>query len=650
MIMKKILYALIAVLLTAAACSRSEFSPVLEEQDGKVTFIMGTTFPEPIVATKANGLADNPQIESVHVAVFGGEGYLNDYVLGIPCDVNGNILPDGYGEIENDQVFYFRVSLNATTSKCSVHIIVNGPSQMDYQTKVADIMLNKTTSLTTTESGVGGYWAFFDLPSGNATFNSSGVYVANSDATTAFSNVNLIRNFARFLVTEKLDNFELEGFNIYNYPTNGFFSIWDGVTYALDDKGRPSDNPQFISDYHTYRLFDSTEDDEYDADKDITLKYPTPYVSNVIQFNESVPTTTQTYNKNTKYVFERSKGDDTHAKPYIIIKGKYTEDGTQYPSSYYRIELTNEDGVYVPIYRNFDYTINLLSVSKNGISDPARTIASNGNVTASIGASIPEVSNGAGRLMVSYTERTFVKTIKTEGDDGGESGEVDPGVIFQYGFIPDVFNAPGTYKGATLSTPTPAVGGAIKSVGTDWGTASTTDWTTVHFYLDDPDKDGKIKESTFTVTGVDVNNKKLYRTITVKLLPIQEFKSYSFNPNGSAAGSEVCLNLKFPEDLPESMFPIRLVFEDSARLLSPRGQDMPVETDVPSIVPGKTGTNYYHFVKEVSSADYNTAMEQTGDAKGIIACRFKRIDGGATTLYVQDKNGYFKPINISTSN
>ncbi len=644
--MKKIIYTLMAVALTAVSCSRSEFSPVPEEvKDGKVTFIMKATLPEPIIATKGNTMADDPNIDDIHVAVFGGEGYLNDYTLAIPVDENNNILTTGYAGLKNGKTFYFRVTLNATTSKCSVHIIANGPEQLDFQTKVADIMLNLTTSGTK-----GGYWDFFDLPNGNAEFNSAGVYVANSDATNKFNTVTLIRNFARFNVVEELENFELQGFNVYRTPSAGFYSIWNGVDYAKDKDGNITDVPQFTSDYHTYVLYADSSVEGYDANKDIMKKYPTPYINNNVTISDETPDAADdNINTATKYIYERSAGSpEDKSQPYLIIKGIYKErDGVDeqgnpkwktYPSTFYRIDLTNDDAVYFPIYRNFDYTIKLTSVSKLGVNDPSKAIASNGNVSATIGASMTDVSNGASRLLVLYTEKTFVKKSDPQG----------PGEEFSFAFIPDVINDPDTYgKTVTLSNP---AGDAIVSTGANWtAERSTSDWSSAYFYLGDPDETGNLKTSTFQVTGIGVNGKKLYRKITINLLPQQKFKSYNFNPNGQSAGDEVCMNLKLPDKLPESMFPIRLIFEDRARLLSPKFQDMPVETDVESIIPGNTGSNYYHFVKEISYAEYVTSSKKDDDTKLIFPCRFKRIAAGPTTLYIADKDDYFEPVNKSTN-
>ncbi|MBR5176996.1 MAG: hypothetical protein IKW89_13880, partial [Bacteroidales bacterium] len=83
--MKKIFYILSIALLGATSCSVNELGqPEPVNNNGKVTFVMGLEFPEVFIATRG-AMAENPIIDDVHVAVFGNEGYLNEYVKAVPC-------------------------------------------------------------------------------------------------------------------------------------------------------------------------------------------------------------------------------------------------------------------------------------------------------------------------------------------------------------------------------------------------------------------------------------------------------------------------------------------------------------------------------------------------------------------------------------
>ena len=114
--MKKYIYILTALLLGAVSCSvDGPASPDVNEKDGKVEFIMKVTLPEPIIVTKG-AMADQPVIDNLFVAVFGGEGYLNDYTRAVRCDADGNNLSQDWSEITNGTSFYFKVTLTATQS------------------------------------------------------------------------------------------------------------------------------------------------------------------------------------------------------------------------------------------------------------------------------------------------------------------------------------------------------------------------------------------------------------------------------------------------------------------------------------------------------------------------------------------------------
>ena len=183
--MKKILYILSIALLGATACNLHEQQEPVR-QNGTVTFVMGLEFPDIFIATRG-AMGTDPIIDDIHVAVFGGEGYINDYVKAVPCDANGNEQAsfgnnvDGQIKVQNGVLFYYKVTLLATTSSRTVHVIANGPDRINFNTYDYEVMPNMTT-----DAGNGAYWTMFSLPHGTSVKGTSGYHEPSDEAKAAF--------------------------------------------------------------------------------------------------------------------------------------------------------------------------------------------------------------------------------------------------------------------------------------------------------------------------------------------------------------------------------------------------------------------------------------------------------------------------------
>ena len=574
--MKKYIYILTALLLGAVSCSvDGPASPDVNEKDGKVEFIMKVTLPEPIIVTKG-AMADQPVIDNLFVAVFGGEGYLNDYTRAVRCDADGNNLSQDWSEITNGTSFYFKVTLTATQSLRHVHIIANGPDQLDFNTYEDQLMNHLVTTGTD-----GAYWQYFELPRGTVKADGE---TPTDEATAAFNNIKLIRNFAKVSVSvaESVSNFTLIGFNVYNTTTAGSYVIWDGSKY--------------LTGYETYSKI-----------PDLSQVYP-PFVPEEAGYNSAAPTTTETYDTSDKFIYERPVGTDN--RPYIIIKGRY---GSDEMDTYYRIDFVTRDGDYLPIYRNFEYKIILTSVAKSGVTDPAQAKASNSNVSSLIETeNLSDIADGVSRLYVMWLDQTYMAAQNN--------------VAFKYMYLRDAANDTES-TAATFSFPD-GQGEAI-TPGDGWdnggGEPGTDGWNTVYFNVNAPNQvGGAEKTSTFRVTGQTTDGQKLYRNITIHVLPRQNFGTATVSSAGSAIGSKVTVNITLPANLPSSVFPLQILFEDTNKCLNPYGTDMPV--NVGPTITGGTGTSY-QFNKSISWSEYRDNTSK------VFPFEFKRIKTGATVLY-----------------
>ncbi len=621
--MKKIFCILLIALLGATACSVKEMGqPESVNNNGKVTFVMGLEFPEVFIATRG-AMSENPIIDDVHVAVFGNEGYLNEYVKAVPCNAQGEEQA-AFTNIQNGVLFYYKVTLVATTGYRAIHVIANGPDQIQYNSYDYEVMPNLYTT-----KGNGAYWTMFELPTGTAIVDpQTSEESASPDAKAAFSNLKLIRNFAKVNVTESADNFVLDGYEVFNTPDKGRIVTWKEGYNASDAR---------LAGYYTPYVGAKTEDPMTFAELQ-TAGY-TPSLVDGAQIDQTAPTADGTYTNATKFVFERVKTNAAN-RPYIIVKGKFNGSTT---STFYRLDFTDKDGNYIPIFRNFQYNIEIKSVAKVGVANPADAQPSNANVSALITtANLTDLADGTSRILVQYIDKTFI----TPGD-----------VKFQYLYMPDAKQpiAQGNVKAASFRILTnqelqeegkePNTADQAFTVngvsdyytdsawhtGTGWN--STDNWQEVTLNI--AAIGNAEKRTTFRIEGQTADGDKLYRDITIHVLAKQNF-SATYTSDGNAIGNTVTVSLTLPDNLPSSMFPLQIAFEDSNKRLNPNRTDMPAQVGT-SIVTGKTDLSY-QFVKSVSYSEYMT--------NHVIPCVFKRIATGETTLYME--NEYFnKPYSIN---
>ena len=617
--MKKILYILSIALLGVTACNLHE-QPEPVQQDGTVTFVMGIEFPDVFVATRA-AMDTDPIIDDIHVALFGSEGYINDYVKAIPVDYNeqtGQITEKtSFSGIQNGVKFYYKVTLLATTGARTVHVIANGPKTIQYNTYDYEVMPNMTT-----DAGQGAYWTMFSLPHGTSVKGTRGYDEPSDEAKAAFSNLKLIRNFAKVTVTSSAptSNFVLEGYKVFNTPDKGRI-----VTWKPDYN---SDNERLAGYYTPYvgaKDDPSTPGDESTAPMTFaelqTAGY-TPSLADGANIDQTEPTSSESYTNSPKFVFERRKTNAAD-RPYIIVKGKFNGSST---STFYRLDFTDKEGNYIPIFRNFVYNIDINHVAKVGVSDPSTAQPSNANVSALIStANLTDLADGTSRILVQYLDKTFM----TAGN-----------IQFQYIYMRDA-TKPITSENVTaasfriLTNEELAAEGKLPNTTDPAFTSNfTTSWNATAKWQEVTLTIAAVgdneKRTTFRIEGQTALGDRLYRDVTIHVLGKQTFNAVVASSTGSAIGSQVTVNLRLADNLPSSLFPLQIAFEDSNKRLNPNSTDMPAKVGN-SIVTGKTSQSSYQFVKSISYSEYMTNHD--------IPCVFKRISTGTTVLYMQ--NEYF---------
>ena len=269
------------------------------------------------------------------------------------------------------------------------------------------------------------------------------------------------------------------------------------------------------------------------------------------------------------------------------------------------------------------------------MADPADAQPSNANVSALLTtSSLTDLADGTSRILVQYLDKTFL-----------DPGDVD----FQYLYMRDATKpiAEGNVTEAKFRILTDTElaeegkqpNTAEPAFTPKNGTASTTDFNLWGTTWNSTDKWQEVtltiaavgdeeKRTTFRIEGQTAQGDKLYRDVTIHVMGKLTFNT-SVTSGGSAVGSTVTVNLTLPDNLPSSVFPLQIAFEDSNKRLNPNGTDMPARVGT-SIVTGRTDRSY-QFVKSISYAEYTR--------NHVIPCVFKRISQGETVLYME--NEYF---------
>ena len=586
--------------------------PEVDYEGKEVTVYFGVEIPEPDPVTKTLGL--EPDIQSLHVAVFGSSGYLKEYKLAEPVD--GYVSQEGSANKKG-----YKVSLSITSSKIRVHLIANGPSSLDF-----DYEATVMSKLATT-GGTDAYWQRILLNNGiYADTEAEGYYdtppvltidpdfdLDDDGVTHKMALIPLIRNFAKLTVYADpvaQSNFTVTSFAVVNVPDRGSVAPYDASTgnFIMRYDSYPTLSDMlavYTGNMPSATVIDTSYPSETDFDNLTGGVVAAGANSNVFMYERPVPTEDATI---------------------LVVKGTYTDPstGTGYPG-YYKIDLM-QGSEYLPILRNFSYQIHITKVRRKGKSTVVGAIngAGSGDISADINtASQKSLSDGYSSLAVSYTDITLPI-----------GGTYTLGV----NFVPDVThpnasdNTKVTYElGAAGST-----GAVIESVS-DISFNSSTGTLTYTTTEVDPIY---TKEQKIRVIGTS-STSRLYRDVTIRLLPKQTMTVTCISEIEAVAGTAQTVTITIPKDLPAAIFPLQFKLEVAGKTLTPSAGDLPVEPGE-TIVTGESG-NSYQFIKTLSYSDYLAGYTDSG---AVFTCQFKSIVGESDSdIYVD--NGFFTPASTS---
>lgn len=586
--MKRIhyIFAMFAALL-ALSCAK-EVTP--DEEKGvdyegqEVMVYFGVKLPE--MATKA--LGENPNITSIHVAVFGSSGYLKEYKLATP--VNGYVSQEG---IENAKMF--SVPLSITSSRIRVNIIANGPATLDFDYE--SVVMSKITST----NGEDAYWQRVILDHGiyadkddPGYYETPPVLVIDPDydldadgVTHKMAMIPLIRNYAKLtVVTEPNSNIVINSFAVVNVPDKGSIAPYNSTT------------GEFMMDYHTYATL-----------PELSAVYP-GNMPGETTINTSFPSETDFANLTggvvaaggAVYMYERPV--PVRDATIMIVNATYTDPKTgEVSTGYYKIDMM-EGSAYLPILRNFRYQITIQKVFRKGKATVAAAVngAGSADISADIStASQVNLSDGDSAISVEFTEKTHPI-----------GGTYTIGVSF----TPDISTGVVDNTLVTYQLLAAESTGAVIASENDITYNSTTGTIT---YTTTAVDQTRMKSQKLRVIGTS-STSRLYRDITIRLLPKQTMTVSCVPQIEAAAGTEQVVAVRIPKDLPQSIFPLHFQIEASNKTLTPNANDLPVEPG-PTIVTGQTGSSY-QFVKTLSYSDY---VDGYTGSECMFLCYFKSV-------------------------
>lgn len=382
--MKKIYYYIsLLTILLVTSCQQQEIvseAPALKSGEYRFT----VNIPEPRIATRAMG--DMPATDlPLHVLVFDANGF---FVANQTATVNS---------FDGTQGTY-TVQLPPSDTERVLHFVLGNVEFGDY---VPDDSEASIFSQLTVTNGTDAYW--------------QRITVNNIQDGMTLPEVTLVRNFAKIVVSEELEQLEVLGYAIVRETTEGTVAPYAGTDEALGTKGG----------FATFNLPAEQEGTVYEQ---FTSLNPGFGGNNAGSVDETVPQEAD-FTNTPKYVYERNQ-DEASRPAFVLVRAQYN--GGAY---YYKLDLVETDQstyitTYLNLYRNFQYTIRITSVSGVGYDTPQEAIdavASN-NIGASVEVSeVNTIQDGKNELYVSETDLLVVTsdvvTIDYEYREGIDEGE-----------------------------------------------------------------------------------------------------------------------------------------------------------------------------------------------------------------------------------
>lgn len=370
-----------------------------------------------------------------------------------------------------ENVVTYEVTLNKTDQPRILHLLAVADENLDIPYGMEAYVIPGLT----TKDGVDAYWRRLDFPSGYCVKqtgeDNAEKWVENKDLKNKLigKNVKLVRNFAKITVglDAGIQNFTLQGFMVVNIPTMGTMAPYSASKRQfpefLDEDGDPLPYLTVAGYYNGISPANTPLDNpEITEDTDI----PTSALTNISTIENDgnkiwncLPPV---------YMYERPFNSIN--RTYVIVKGIYNPHTGTPKTTYYKLDLGNEEQdkifKYYGLLRNFNYFIRISRVESDGYDTPAE--AAVGTVYNNISFDVDtdhlvNMSDGKDVIRVNFT--TAVIT--------------DPNEVleFQYRYKKDIWTNNGKYDNDMIKPIDLKEGNVIKSIS-EW-TDAGSNWMSV---------------------------------------------------------------------------------------------------------------------------------------------------------------------------
>lgn len=470
---------------------------------------------------------------------------------------------------------------------------------------------------------------------GKKILDAKGLY-ASEELQERVSLIPMIRNFAQIHVKSSMSTFTILQAALINTPKEGFVAPYNDIANV------------FVAPYMEAGTTTLTEAAVKASGYTATIPaagidVPTkdPETQKLVGVTYKAPVTVDGNTYVPFFMYERHL--PTENPTSLLIRG--TLNGS---TKWFKIEITDENGDYFPIYRNFTYVVDIKGLSADGYDTPEEAVdnAPVGDLSASTEtATLNQISDGKGlRLWVEYIDYT---------DMDANPNEHTVTLLYKLSYTSSATTPVTTILNEYVE-PT------IKAyANTD---AAIKSFTTAAYTGPDestPDGQSGWNQATVTLYGVGENMKKsdlhvlaeltaaenpggyakkISRDVTYRVLPKKPLTVTATPLTSDAADMPTTVTITLPPNLGYSVFPLTLMIEAGNNgLMTTEGLAVESGETISGI---ESKTNTFYFLKTVAYSEYEAARSFT--------CRFKTTKDGsdtytnATTIYVKDKEGRFE--------
>ena len=606
-------------------------TPEIPDVSGEAIVKFSVVLPGGMTQTKVMGDSPATDVDNLYLIIFDSNGY---FVESRQAEI---------GTRTNNTANY-EVTLTMTNQKRIIHFIANCPiDQVKYGHEsevISGLYVRKGESIETA------YWHRIEVPyiitnDRGQLLDANGSVLKEED--NPFLNVPLLRNYTQITVEDnddEDDNFHLLSYAVYNTIDIGTVAPYNKSKAAFQMFGR--DNLLFSYDRLLSEGFEGHVLTSAELDDEITeddfMAPGTPYYL---------------YERKISVRPDADESDWAESPTHVIIKGIYTGEGYENNTTptYYKVDLIremNNSHQYYNLIRNFDYTFKLRSVTGAGYKNWADAMdnpAGNNLAGSTQTQKLTDVSDGTGRIMVSYTDTTLVSNHDIE---------------FKFKYIPDITTYEPSNRQVSLVGELDGTGNVLKGLKytIDYGEGSSDGWATVTFRVNDPTDIKQVQKIVLNV-GENLN---LQKTITFTLMkpytldiicydPENQGEGVTFeNPDNvidTGIGKLVGVALRIPDDLTRDMFPLEFMVEADKLSISP---DVSIGNTVPvisgqSIIPGKTAPSFHYLFTLETYEIYQSLLYDEANHKKFVIMRWLTNMVNSAS-YVVVNNKYF---NIAAS-